>query len=388
MAAFRHRHPAGRTLPPPDASPPCRQLEIQVNRPPPTSSHLSRTEDLPDISLNAVALALVAAGAGGLLFSGIGVPLGWLLGAMFATTLASLRGLPVAMPRVVRTPVLTVLGVLIGAAFSPERISQIPHWLGSVALLGLYVPATAWVSFVYLRRFIGLARKDAYFAAMPGGLSQMILMAEEAGADMRTVALVHTVRVLTIVSVLPLLVLTTGGAGAVTSSPQSDPAGLLVSLLVGAAGAAVAGRLRLPASALFGALLASGFLHGAGLVEGTVPPFLIAAAQLLLGAFVGCGFHAMPPRRVLRYLLAGFLLTFLMFAVTFLFAGAAHLLTGLPFLSLLLAYVPGGVGEMGVVALALQIDPAFVATHHLVRIVLVVTAAPLLLRWVSPDSGR
>ena len=52
----------------------------------------------------------------------------------------------------------------------------------------------------------------------------------------------------------------------------------------------------------------------------------------------------------------------------------------LPFAALLLAFVPGGIAEMGLVALALGQDVAFVSTHHVARVVLVIMLAPLAFR--------
>lgn len=53
-------------------------------------------------------------------------------------------------------------------------------------------------------------------------------------------------------------------------------------------------------------------------------------------------------------------------------------LLGLEFLPVLLAFAPGGVAEMCLIALVLNIDPAFVALHHLVRITFILLAAPLM----------
>jgi len=48
--------------------------------------------------------------------------------------------------------------------------------------------------------------------------------------------------------------------------------------------------------------------------------------------------------------------------------------------ALLLALAPGGVAEMCLVAVALHIDPAFVATMHMVRMACVLLAAQPLFR--------
>jgi uncharacterized membrane protein AbrB (regulator of aidB expression) len=62
------------------------------------------------------------------------------------------------------------------------------------------------------------------------------------------------------------------------------------------------------------------------------------------------------------------------------FALVLHQLTGQSADQILLAYAPGGLTEMSLVALALNAEAAFVATHHVVRILMVIVAAPLLFR--------
>jgi uncharacterized membrane protein AbrB (regulator of aidB expression) len=63
------------------------------------------------------------------------------------------------------------------------------------------------------------------------------------------------------------------------------------------------------------------------------------------------------------------------------FAEAAHLLAGAPLDDALLAFAPGGQGEMVVLALVSGADMAYVVTHHLVRLLVVILGAPLLARW-------
>ena len=70
-------------------------------------------------------------------------------------------------------------------------------------------------------------------------------------------------------------------------------------------------------------------------------------------------------------------------AVSAVFALAVSALTGQGFLSALLAYAPGGVAEMSLIALATDADPAFVAVHHLARIIFVVLSVPVLTAWVA-----
>ena len=78
--------------------------------------------------------------------------------------------------------------------------------------------------------------------------------------------------------------------------------------------------------------------------------------------------------------LAGIMLT-LTFATALIFQA----FTGYDFAPLVLAFAPGGLAEMSLVALALGEDPAFVATHQVIRIIVILMLASNIFRWfVAP----
>jgi len=325
------------------------------------------------------ATALASGCAGGLLFTWLGVPLGWLLGAMFATAAATFSGIAAGVPPLLRSTVIAILGLLIGGRFEPGRFAAIGQWLPSVGLLVVYVLLVGAISLVYLRRFARLGPHTAFFAATPGGLSEMVVLSDRMGADMRSVALVHASRVLLIVTFAPILVELLGGAPR-PAVPAGTPElrDLPILALAGVTGAVVARRLALPAPELMGPMLLSAVLHLSEAVTAQVPREMVIFAQVTIGAAIGSRFRGLGARRALLQLLAGLGLTLLMFAITALFALVLHWYTGLPFVALVLAYVPGGVVEMGTISLALGVDPAFVTAHHLIRITLVVFLAPVL----------
>ncbi len=75
-------------------------------------------------------------------------------------------------------------------------------------------------------------------------------------------------------------------------------------------------------------------------------------------------------------------------AVTLAVAGFLAAVAGFGFLDLLLAYAPGGMAEMSLIGLALGANAAFVATHHIARIALVVVAAPMAFKLIAKARGR
>ena len=149
--------------------------------------------------------ALLIGLIGGGVFAILDVPLPWMLGAMAATMAASLTGLELSMPQTMRKPMIAVVGVTLGSAFTPDRLDGVSAWLPSLASLPVYVLLIGALILFYLRRVSPFDAKTAFFAATPGGLSEMVLLSDQLGGDMRNVALFHSARLLLIVFCIPLL---------------------------------------------------------------------------------------------------------------------------------------------------------------------------------------
>jgi len=331
----------------------------------------------------ALGLALGLGGAGGALFAALHLPLPWMLGSMVFTTLAAVGGLPVAVPRTLRQAMLTVLGILLGCSFTPAILERAGAWSVSLAALVPFVALSTLIGAWLLRRWTGFDRVTAFFTATPGGLNEMVAVGGALGGDERTIALAHSVRILVVVLVIPVWFQLFGGYRPGARGPLGpDLAALgpvdwlmLLSCLLAAVPAV---RVRLPAAVLLGPMAASALLHITGVTAARPPGLLVALAQLAIGASIGCRFAGIPWASIRRCALAALALAALMIGLT---VAAAALLSGpsgAALSALVLAFAPGGLAEMSLVALALGIDVAFVSTHHVVRVVLIVAAAPLV----------
>lgn len=331
------------------------------------------------------ALAIGAAGA--LTFLFLKLPLAWMLGSMSACTVASLFGARIAAPSVV-VPVMTIIvGVMLGAGFSPGLIGQFHNWLIPLAGLVASLLLGGLACVIYLRLVVGLSTPDAFFAGMPGGLVEMVYMGEQHGANGRTVALVHSSRILLVVLTLPFLVQIFSGVS--LSAPQTGGASIFSAgwesylFLVGTGfvGFIVGHLLKLRAKFLLGPMLVSAAVHMTGVSDFKPPIELLNLAQLVLGTAIGCRFSGMPRREVLRLLAYSIGFTILLLGITASAAATVSRITNFDFLPLLLAYAPGGLTEMSLIALALQTEVAFVAAHHIFRVFLVTISAALLFGW-------
>jgi membrane AbrB-like protein len=239
-----------------------------------------------------------------------------------------------------------------------------------------------------------MSRVTAFFAAAPGGINEMVITGGALGGDERTIALSHSLRILLIVFTVPFgyrLI------AHVHSVPMAESMGRLADLggmdalaMLGSAlaGAAIARLVRLPAWMLTGPMIASAGLHLAGLTAFRPPAELVVLAQVVTGAAIGCRFRGLSWSEMAAMARPALGATAIMLALS---AGAAALLAGwsdLSFGVLLLAFVPGGIAEMCLVALALGQDVAFVSTHHVVRVVLVIMLAPPIFRMIERRETR
>jgi membrane AbrB-like protein len=327
------------------------------------------------------ALALAIGGGGGFLFSSFNLPLPWMLGAMSACTLATLFQAPVAAPDAVRPPMTVVIGVMLGAGFSPQVVESVVHWLPTIAGLAVFVVIAGAACVTYFRMVAKFDLPTAYFAGMPGGLIEMVIVGGEKGGDARTIALVHSARILLVVMALPFIIQIISGTAlgprarlgtSVFDTPWTDEAWFLAT----AAAGVVLGRvLRLPARLLVGPMLASAIVHVTGLTRFVPPTEVANIAQLVLGTTIGCRFAGSTPREILRILWLTFLSTVILLGLTLLFAVGISRVSDYDVVPLLLAFSPGGLAEMSLVALSLGVEVAFVASHHIIRVVFVMLAA-------------
>ncbi len=316
---------------------------------------------------------------GGLLFLVAGLPGGLITGAMLAVGSAAMLGRPMAVPAHLTQAVLVLLGISLGSLMSRQLLQHVSAYPLTIGLLALATFCTTFGSSYYLQRMHGWDRTSAFLAASPGALSQIALLAIEKDADMPAIAVVQTLRVIILTAALPLILVATGltasSAPALTMTVAS-PLGL-----VGLIGASVAVSLvlrmaKFPASWLFGAMIGSSVLHGAGLIDGGLPPLVRSIALIGIGTLIGSRFSRMRTSTLLRHLTAGLGSFAIAIAISAVFVTLVAWTTNVRFADVLVAYAPGAMDAMLALALTLHIDPIFVGAHHLSRFIFVTIATP------------
>lgn len=340
------------------------------------------------LSLRPFALALGLGVSGGLLAFLSGVPLPWMLGPMLVSAFASIAGAPVRGPARLRPFTVPVIGVFLGSGFSPELVSQLGNWSVTLAILVPYLITAAFVAFVILRRWAGYDAITAFYAAMPGGLTDMVLMGDAAGGDAKRIALCHAVRVFVVIIGVALyfglvLGVRADGSGRAFVGffdiSTLDAALLLAAMPVGAW---LGRRVGLPAPDMLGPMVVSAILHLIGAVHGAPPSLLVILAQIVMGTMIGCRFIGTSFQEVGKDLLYAALVALALLCVAMGFAALIQAVTGTAITQAFLAASPGGLTEMSLLAFAMGQEVAYVSVAHVARIALVIFGTPLVFRFL------
>lgn len=317
-----------------------------------------------------------------------GLPLPWMLGPLIGNTIAAMAQVPVRAPVRLRPLVIPVVGVLLGSGVTAEIFGLLHAWVLTLLLLPIFLACAAGASFFVYRRIGGYDTVTAFYAAMPGGLNEMLLLGAEAGGDERRIALAHAARILVVIIFVALffglvLGVTSGSRGMSNwvnlGALTAVDYGVLGACAV--VGAWVGNLAKLPAAPVFGPMILSGIAHIAGWVTVSPPTIFIIAAQITIGTIIGTRFAGATLAQVGRDLAMATLATLAMLIVAVIFALIIAWPSGMPVSQAFLAYSPGGLTEMSLLALALDQDVAYVSVMHIFRITMVIAVAPFVFRF-------
>ncbi|WNL43221.1 AbrB family transcriptional regulator [Halomonas sp. PAMB 3264] len=325
--------------------------------------------------------SLGAGAVGGTVFQLIGLPLAWMLGPLVANLLLSCNNVHVAVPERLRSVFLAMMGLVLGSQVTPQLAHRVGDWPISAALLLAGVAASTAAAAAWYRR-CGFDATSAWFSAAPGAMTAMILLGDRCGGDPQRIAVAQSLRVVLVILFLPAFFWVASGEGASPMPPgtafESGWMLLLIPLVL------PLGRwLRLPSAALLAPLLVAAVLSGFDIASLALPGWGMNLMLWVLGSAIGSRFRGMTGRQLSRYLWQSGVATLLALMVLALFAEAIHQFLGVGRDVAILALAPGGIGEIAILAVALDIDPVFVAFHHLLRMITLMIIAPFWARYLT-----
>lgn len=336
---------------------------------------------MPSVVTTLALLALAALSGTGAQV--IGLPLPYLIGplivsALVATTLPGHLPEGYRFPEPVRLVFIAIIGLMIGAQVTPALFAEAHHYALTLGAVTLFVGLAHGLGYAVFRHLGGYDATTAFYASTPGGLYESIEMGTAAGADPTRLMMQQFLRIIAVVTLLPLglslwLGTPVGSAAGLSLARAEVPWSDLPLIMLAGLGGLVLGRvLRLPAGQMTGPMAVAAALSLSGLLAVDIPQWLVNLAQMILGTALGMRFTGLSRGLLLRGAGLAVLSVAGMLALGLGLAMGLRSVTEEPVDVLVISLAPGGVTEMALVALSLSANPAFVTLHHIYRILLTV----------------
>lgn len=330
----------------------------------------------------------------GWLFLQLGLPAPFMMGSLFGVWVigANIKQLQphLGVSRRVHIPTVLGLGVLIGTYFTLDVLRHAADWYDTALVMMAVTIIVTGAGYLFLVKGRGYEPLLAFFCSIPGGQAEVLLMAREQVEKDYVVALFHLIRVVAVFFSTPLILAYIQGADAVAQSNSTltaMPSLFDLSLVEGGyfiaiaiIGYVIARFMNWPMPHLFGPVVLSAIAHMMGLVA--IPRMFefVLLAQLVIGGGVGARLACVKFSELRVYLRDGFVLTLFILSLYFIAAFAMSAWLEADLMQLWLAFVPGGLYEVTLLALLFGFDIAFVAFHHTIRIILIFLSLPVASR--------
>ena len=312
------------------------------------------------------------------------IPLAWMLGPMIVTSIGSLAGLKVKMPKLALSSILIILGLHIGNYIDQNLFNQMINWIWTSFIMLIYIIVCILIVSKYLQKFSGYGEKASIFSAAPGALGPLMILAEHEKTDLSQVATSHLIRLIIIITVIPFIIVNNTGSEELLLE-KFDYMGqnhmhLILLIIASLFFIFIFDKIKIPAALLSGTLFASGLLQITDIASYKLPDATINFCLLILGASVGCRFADKTLKEIANNSLHSIVATTILVILGLIAAYVATFFVDTNILTLILSFSPGGIYEVAVIAIAFDLDPDFVAFHHIIRLLFILLTVPIFLR--------
>jgi membrane AbrB-like protein len=156
--------------------------------------------------LGGIIITLIIAGIGGFIGIKLKIPAGALIGAMISVALTNIFYGKGEIPANFRLIAQIIVGGMIGLNFSKESVCGLKNLIGPALIMVVGLLVSCIILGLLIWKLTGLNLITALFSSAPGGLTDMALISEAYGADISKVALLHLVRLISLITVLPVII--------------------------------------------------------------------------------------------------------------------------------------------------------------------------------------
>lgn len=280
---------------------------------------------------------------------------------------------------------VVIVGTVIGVQFNTNLFGMIGSIIFYMLLLNVILIGGS-IGIAYLTsRWANIPIKAAVLGAIPGGLGQIVIFAEEEKVEeIGIISYFQVIRLLLVVVFVPFIV-----AGQVISKPPTD-AKLTISLILLIALAWVCShlmkRIHLPVAFFITPIILLITLQlTTPLVMPQVPGIVMDVAQLLIGAHIGLMLKPHMIKLPVRVLAGGIFSALALIALTFGSSFLMSLALDTTFSTSFLSTAPGGLDQMVLLADAVKAEVSLVSMFQTFRLLfiflLIMPLMKIFYRW-------
>ena len=312
------------------------------------------------------------------------IPLAWFLGPMIITSIAALSGLKIIMPKIVLSFILIILGLHIGNYIDKNLFNQMFDWIWTSLIMFIYIIICILIVAKYLQKFASYGRKASIFSAAPGALGPLMILAENEKTDLSQVATSHLIRLIIIITVIPFIIVSNTGNDVLLNDNfnylTQNHLNLIILIVASLFFIFIFDKIKIPAALLSGTLFASGLLQITDIASYKLPDETVNFCLLILGSSVGCRFAEKTVKEIANNSLHSIVATTILVVLGLIAAYVSTFFVDTNILTLILSFSPGGIYEVAVIAIAFDLEPDFVAFHHIIRLLFILFTVPIYLR--------
>lgn len=341
--------------------------------------------------LAAIAGAIAVCVASGAACAWLRTPLPWMIGPLAGMAIFQFGGASLEAPPFGREAGQVTIGIAIGLYFTPAVAREVVAHGPALLLTAAGIFLIGAVASLFLERAARVDHATAFFSCAIGGAAEMVILADRHRALVDRVALAHSLRLLVVVTSVPVAITLLGQTGMDDYRPIAvafDPAKLAVLAGLAIVAAFAWRRTRLPNAFMMGPLLLVIALTASGAVFSSIPSWMTNTAQVLLGCNLGARFQQSFLREAPRFMAAVLGTVVLMLALGTLLAFGLAWSVGVMPATMLLACAPGGIAEMAITAKVLRVGVAFVTAAHVARFLIVMLFTEPVYRLLARRRAR
>ncbi|MFB6466357.1 AbrB family transcriptional regulator [Cytobacillus sp. Hz8] len=349
---------------------------------------------LSDYRIYKILLTLATALFGGFLFSVIGIPIPWLLGPMIMVLIGSnvLKHRYLWSGRI-RNCGMIIVGYTIGLSMTTAALLSMVHQLPAMIVMTLLLVVMCGGMAYLFSKFSGIDFPTLLMGSIPGGLTQMIILAEETkDTNLTIVTVFQVIRLMMIIITVPFLIFSSflgqNHDHSLSSQTLNSVAGhspdlfpnILVFSVVCIVFAFLGNRIHFPTAFLLGPAFGTAIVQIIGLPSPHLPMFVMDAAQLMIGAHVGLMLKLDALHKKAQTIGLALANSVILMLCSFILSMILTKFLSVSMSTALLSLAPGGMDQMSIMASEVDAKISVVASFQLFRTFFIFFAVPSLLK--------